>query len=261
VSTEIVCLDRASFLSDPGKVRESLISSEGALVLIQKPYGDTSFHAVNRIRKAISRATDVRRVKCGHAGTLDPLATGLLIIATRGKTKSLAGLIGLDKTYLVRMRLGVTSASFDLEQPIEISGGEQSITKEAVELAIHALPGEHEQIPPIFSAIKQKGRPAYRAARAGRIPIMVARTIVIHEVEIISIELPYISFRARVSKGTYIRSLVRDIATTLGTGGLLIDLEREAIGEWHVKDALTMEEITQILKKPEYEAADPLHHS
>ncbi len=242
-------LDRASFLSDPAKARENILSSEGALLLIQKPYGETSFHAVNQIRKAMSRVTGIRRVKCGHAGTLDPLATGLLIIATRHKTKELANLIGLDKTYRVRMRLGVTSASFDLEQPIEVSGGEENVTEELVKLAILALPGEHEQIPPIYSAIKQKGQPVYHAARKGRIPIMVARTVFIHNVEIISIELPYITFRVRVSKGTYIRSLVRDIAITLGTAGILIDLEREAIAEWKSEDALTLNEVTTAIQQ------------
>ncbi len=254
-------LNRASFLADPVKVRESILSPEGALILIQKPYADTSFHAVNRIRKAISIVTGIHKIKCGHAGTLDPLATGLLIIATRHKTKELANLIGLDKTYLVKMRLGVTSASFDLEQPIEIAESVQHITKEAVESAINALPGEHQQIPPIYSAIKQKGQPVYHAARKGRIPIMVARTVFIHNVEIISIELPYITFRARVSKGTYIRSLVRDIAATLGTGGLLIDLEREAIGEWKSENALTLQEAINLINDPQYAMADPVHHS
>jgi len=215
--------------------------------LIEKPYGETSFHAVNQIRKAMSRATGLRRVKCGHAGTLDPLATGLLIIATRHKTKELANLIGIDKTYLVRMRLGVTSASFDLEQRVEIIGGEENVTEAMARSAILALPGEREQIPPIYSAIKQGGQPVYHAARKGRTPTMVARTIFVHNVEIISIELPYMCFRVRVSKGTYIRSLVRDIAVSLGTGGVLVDLEREAIGEWRSENALTLNEVTSAI--------------
>jgi tRNA pseudouridine55 synthase len=240
-------LDRASFLANPAKACESLISPEGALLLIEKPYGETSFHAVNQIRKAMSRATGLRRVKCGHAGTLDPLATGLLIIATRHKTKELANLIGIDKTYLVRMRLGVTSASFDLEQRVEIIGGEENVTEAMARSAILALPGEREQIPPIYSAIKQGGQPVYHAARKGRTPTMVARTIFVHNVEIISIELPYMCFRVRVSKGTYIRSLVRDIAVSLGTGGVLVDLEREAIGEWRSENALTLNEVTSAI--------------
>ncbi len=242
-------IDRSSLLADPTTAREQILSSEGALLLIQKPYGETSFYAVNQIRKAMSRVTGIRRVKCGHAGTLDPLATGLLIIATRHKTKELANLIGLDKTYRVRMRFGVTSPSFDLERPIEIIGDEQHITCEAVESAINGLPGDHEQMPPIYSAIKQGGQPVYHAARAGRTPVMTARSIFVHEVEIISVELPYITFRVRVSKGTYIRSLVRDIAVTLGTGGILIDLDREAIGEWRVSDAIPLNEVTTAIQQ------------
>ncbi len=254
-------LDRASILGDPTNARESILSTDGALLLIQKPYGETSFHAVNQIRKAISRVTDIRRVKCGHAGTLDPLATGLLIIATRHKTKKLADLIGLDKTYRVRMRLGISSASFDLEQPIEVIGGEKNITAETVASAIHALPGEHEQMPPIYSAIKQGGQPVYHAARAGKTPVMVARTIFVHDVELITTQLPYICFRVRVSKGTYIRSLVRDIAAQLGTGGLLIDLEREAIGEWSVSDAITLQDTTNLITNNQHEIANSAHHS
>jgi tRNA pseudouridine55 synthase len=254
-------LNRSCILADPAKACKQVISPEGALVLLQKPYGETSFHVVNRIRKAISLSTGIRKIKCGHAGTLDPLATGLLIIATRYKTKELANLIGLDKTYRVKMRLGVTSASFDLEQPIEISENAHYITKEAVELAINDLPGEHEQIPPIYSAIKQGGQPVYHAARKGRIPIMVARTIFVHNVEIISIELPYITFRARVSKGTYIRSLVRDIAVTLGTGGILSDLEREAIGEWKAENALTLDEALNLIREMPLQLADHFNHS
>jgi tRNA pseudouridine55 synthase len=247
VSSLIECLDRGSVLSDPANAREQILSPEGALLLVQKPYGETSFHAVNQIRKAMSRVTGIRRMKCGHAGTLDPLATGLLIIATRHKTKELANLIGLDKTYRVRMRLGVTSPSFDLERPVEIVGGEENITIEAIESAIQALPGEHGQLPPIYSAIKQGGQPVYHAARAGRTPVMVARSIFVHDVEIIFMELPYITFRVRVSKGTYIRSLVRDIAVQLGTAGILIDLEREAIGEWRSENALTLNEVTSTI--------------
>lgn len=228
---------------------ERILSKEGALILVQKPYGETSFHAVNQIRKASSHVTGIRRVKCGHAGTLDPLATGLLIIATRGKTKALADIVGMDKTYRLRMRLGVTSPSFDLERPVEITGGDDMLTSDAVETAVRALEGEHEQIPPIYSAIKQQGKPVYLAARAGNTPVMTARTIMVHNVEILSDELPFVSFRVRVSKGTYIRSLVRDVAATLGTGGLLIDLEREAIGEWKSEDAATLNEVVTTIRQ------------
>src|SRR5207248_3068543 len=149
-------------------------------------------------RKSITRATGIRRVKCGHAGTLDPLATGLLILATRGATKQLTQMVGLDKTYLLTMRFGVTSASFDLERPIEIVGGEKKLSEDIVRSAIESLIREHSQIPPHYSAIKQQGRPVYKKARAGMEVTLTPRPIVVHDVEIVSVELPHASFRVRV---------------------------------------------------------------
>jgi len=245
---EIRVLDRESVLRDSAIAREEILSTEGAFLLLDKPYGVSSFFVVNRIRKSISESLDIRKVKCGHAGTLDPLATGLLIIATRHKTKEIGILVGLDKIYRIRMRFGVTSASFDLEQPIEITGGESDLTKEKVIAAIESLCGIHQQIPPAFSAIKQKGRPVYLRARAGKDVLLAAREIVVHNVEVISIDLPYASFRVRVSKGTYVRSIVRDIAESLGTGGVLIHLVREAIGPYKLENALTLDEAVNLAK-------------
>src|ERR1051325_10127013 len=130
--------------TDHAIAREAILSDEGELILIDKAYGDTSFSAVNRIRRQISIATGIRKIKCGHAGTLDPLASGLLILATRRQTKTLADLVGLDKVYYLRVRFGVTSASFDLEQPIEIVGGEETLADEQVRSTIANLKGEHD---------------------------------------------------------------------------------------------------------------------
>jgi tRNA pseudouridine55 synthase len=231
----------------PEEVHDKIVSEEGAILLVDKPYARTSFFIVNRIRKAMSQSTGIKRIKTGHAGTLDPLATGLLIIATRRQTKALQNLIGLDKTYLVTIRLGITSLSFDLERPIEIVGGEEALTKEEVQSAIESFVGEQSQVPPDFSAIKQHGRPVYHKARAGIALTLAPRTIVIHEVEVVSIELPYASFRVRCSKGTYIRSIVRDLGLALGTGAILTDLCREAIGPWQLKDALTLGEVVNVI--------------
>ncbi len=235
-------------LAQPEAAREAIISEDGALLLVNKPYGETSFHVVNFIRHPIRVATGIKGVKVGHAGTLDPLATGLLIIATRRKTKQLAHLLGLEKTYLLRMRFGITSPSFDLERPIEIIGGEAGLTPEAVRAAIEALPGEHDQMPPIFSAIKQHGHAVYLRARKGKEVILATRPVVIHTSEVVSIDLPFATFRVRVSKGTYIRSIVRDVAESLGTGGVLVDLVRESIAEWRLEDALTLDEAINLLK-------------
>ncbi len=248
-SSQIEVLDNESILVDPQESFARLVRPEGALLLIDKPYGETSFYAVNQIRKAMSRATGIRRVKCGHAGTLDPLATGLLLIATRGMTKALQGLQGLEKTYLVRMRFGVTSPSFDLERPIQICDGADRLTEDAVYSAILALPGEHSQLPPIYSAIKQQGKPVYKRARAGEDVTLTARVIQVHQVEVVSIRLPEAAFRVRVSKGTYIRSLVRDLAVSLGTCGILLDLVRERVGAWNVASALSLPEAVGILSE------------
>jgi tRNA pseudouridine55 synthase len=249
VQDALVVLNRHAVLRDPTAAAESILSEEGALLLVNKPYADTSFYIVNKIRKAMSNATGLRRIKCGHAGTLDPLATGLLILATRRKTRQLTQLIGLEKTYLLRMRFGVTSPSFDLERPIELVDGADELTPERVSAAIASLPGSHKQMPPIFSAIKQKGRPVYLKARAGKEVTMVERDVVIHSTELIEMNLPEVTFRVRVSKGTYVRSLVRDLAVSLGTGGILVDLVREAIGPWRFEDALTPNEAVDLLSK------------
>lgn len=258
-SSEIEILDRAAILSNTVESFERLTSKEGALLLLDKPYGETSFFMVNRLRSAITRATGIRKVKCGHAGTLDPLATGLLILATRGATKLISRLIGLDKTYQLRMRFGVTSPSLDLERPIEIVDQAPELSEEMVIAAVEALRGEHEQVPPIFSAIKQHGRPVYKLAHAGLTTTLLPRTIFVHAVEVIGVELPYVTFRVRVSKGTYVRSLVRDLAVSLGTVGILVDLVREAIGEWMVADALTLAEATRIIEESQIVPTEPLH--
>src|ERR1035441_5737977 len=140
-ASEIRIWDHESVQRNPSTAREEILSTNGAFLLLDKPYGVSSFYVVNRIRRAISESVGIRKVKCGHAGTLDPLATGLLIIATRYKTREIGTLVGMDKVYRIRMRFGVTSASFDLEQPVEITGGEESLTNEQVFAAIESLRG------------------------------------------------------------------------------------------------------------------------
>ena len=245
-ASEIRIWDRESVQRNPSTAREEILSTNGAFLLLDKPYGVSSFYVVNRIRRAISESVGIRKVKCGHAGTLDPLATGLLIIATRYKTREIGTLVGMDKVYRIRMRFGVTSASFDLEQPVEITGGEENLTQASVCAAIESLRGTHQQIPPAFSAIKQKGRPVYLRARTGKDVVLAAREIVVHDVDVLFVDLPYASFRVRVSKGTYVRSLVRDIAESFGTGGILIDLVREAIGPFKLENALTLDEAVDL---------------
>ncbi len=225
--SEPIFIDRALALVDPQGAHDAISSEHGALMLIDKPYGDTSFHVVARVRYALSRATGIKKVKVGHAGTLDPLATGLLIIGTRRSTKLLDSLLGEEKTYLVTLRLGVTSESFDLERPITIRTTDFSgLNAQLVETALVQFRGEIMQTPPIHSAIKQNGKPVYERARRGDAIEMVARQVTVYSLTLESCTLPSLMLRVRCSKGTYIRTLVCDLGEVLGTGAVMTDLVR-----------------------------------
>lgn len=236
--------------AEPELARQTIISKEGGLILMNKPYGETSFFVVNQVRRTISITTGIKRVKVGHAGTLDPLATGLLILATRGRTKSLERLLGLSKTYKVQMRLGITSASFDLEQPI-IAFPMPEISRAQAEDAVLSFQGDQMQEPPIFSAIKKDGKPMYLSARRGDETKLASKAVCIHSIELHDVSLPFLTFSVDCSKGTYIRSLVRDIAEKLGTVGIMTALERDSIGEWNIADALSVQEARDLINPPQ----------
>lgn len=243
-------IGKAIAQSDPELARQTLLSKEGGLLLIDKPYGETSFFVVNQIRRKMTLTTGIKRVKVGHAGTLDPLATGLLILATRGSTKRLDQLLGLSKTYKVQMRLGITSASFDLEQPI-IAYPLPELTEDQIREAILSFGGEQMQEPPIYSAIKRDGKPMYHYARKGEDSKLASKPINIHSIELHEIALPFVTFSVNCSKGTYVRSLVRDIAERLGTVGVMTALERDTIGEWNITDALSVQEARDLIDPSE----------
>jgi tRNA pseudouridine55 synthase len=238
----------SDFRRDPSTILSALNEEHGALLLFDKPYGYTSFSVVNTFRHLLQKFSGDSWVKVGHGGTLDPLATGLLILATRRGTKYLTHLLGLEKTYWCEIRLGITSPSFDLETPIKIIGGVESITFEQVQDTLSNFVGSQLQRPPIFSAVKLKGKPMYEHARKGRSIEMAQKNIIIHSIKDIEISLPFVRFRAECSKGTYIRSLASDIGTELKTGAVLTNLRRETIGGWSVRDAL----IENMLEKLTY---------
>ena len=244
-------LTLSDYLRDPSLLLPALNSESGALILIDKPYGLTSFSMVYRLRHLLARYSGDKKVKVGHGGTLDPLATGLLILATRRATRSLTNLLGLEKTYWCELRLGITTPSFDLETPIVIIGGVEKLTYDHVESTLRSFVGIQLQRPPIFSAVKLRGKPMYKHARKGRDIEMAEKSITIHSIEGIEIDLPFVRFRAECSKGTYIRSLVSDIGKMLGTGAVLTNLRREKIGKWMIEDAITTEMIDSL---GEYEA-------
>ncbi len=219
------------------KSLEDLQVLEGEMLLIDKPYGWTSFGVVTQVKKWT-------KAKIGHAGTLDPLASGLVICCTGKMTKKLTELLGLKKEYTGIIHLGATTPTYDLESVPENPKDCNHLTTELIEEARRTFCGEIEQFPPIHSAIKQEGKPIYELARKGKEVIMKSRKVQIEEFEITEIKLPEIHFRIVCSSGTYIRSLAHDFGAALGCGGYLQALRRTAIGEHRIEDAYTMEEMS-----------------
>lgn len=210
----------------------------GQLLLLNKPLGWTSFDVVNKLRYRL------KIKKIGHAGTLDPLATGLLIICTGKMTKRIEEFMGLEKEYTGTFVVGQTTPSYDLEtevtQPVDIS----SVTEELILNAVKTLTGTISQLPPAHSAIKIGGKRAYKFARQGKEVELKPRDVEVKEFEITSIALPMITFRVVCSKGTYIRSLARDLGESLGVGAYLSQLCRTRIGRFKLEDALSVDDVT-----------------
>jgi tRNA pseudouridine55 synthase len=208
---------------------------KGGVILIDKPYKWTSFDAINKVKI-------MARLKIGHAGTLDPLATGLLICCTGEFTKKISEYQRLPKEYTGIIHLGATTATYDLESVPENQLPYEHITEEQIHAATAQFTGDIMQTPPIHSAIKKDGERAYDLARAGVDVKMLPRPVTISEFEITKISLPEVHFRVLCSTGTYIRSLANDFGAALGCGGYLQELRRTKIGELDVADALTPEQ-------------------
>ena len=211
--------------------------AEGEMLLVRKPAGWTSFDVVHRIRKI----TGVKKV--GHAGTLDPLATGLLIVCTGKKTKSIAGFVGLDKEYEAEMVLGGRTESFDRATPVVETRSTEGVDEERVRTVLAEFTGPRLQMPPMWSAGSVKGKRLYKYAREGVEVDRLPREIVIHGIEPLLIRVPLVRFRVTCSKGTYVRSLVSEMGERLGCGAYLSALERTRIGPFRVADAVTLEEL------------------
>lgn len=210
---------------------------EARLILIDKPYGWTSFDVVNKLRYKL------KIKKIGHAGTLDPLATGLLIICTGKMTKRIEEFMGLEKEYTGKLVLGQTTASHDLETPVSAACDISHITEEMIRLAASQFTGKISQIPPAHSAIKIGGKRAYESARKGKDIELKPREVEVREFEITQVQLPEVSFRIVCSKGTYIRSLVRDLGNALECGAYLAELCRTRIGTMLLKNAVAIEDV------------------
>jgi len=212
---------------------------EGELILLNKPLAWTSFDAVNKLKKAC------RFKKIGHAGTLDPLATGLLILCTGKKTKEIDTYQGAEKEYTGKLVLGKTTPSIDLETPFDAEYPVEHITSEMLQTAAQELTGEIQQYPPIYSAVKMGGERLYKKARRGETVEIKPRTVTVSTFEIITQNFPEISFRIVCSKGTYIRSLVRDLGMLVHSGAYMSELCRTRIGEFWLKDAEEIEDFIQ----------------
>lgn len=218
----------------------------GELLLIDKAIDWTSFDAVNKVRRLISRQLG-KKLKVGHAGTLDPKATGLLLICTGAMTKRINELVGLDKEYTGTFFLGATTPSYDTETEINHKSKIDHLTSEMILAATQKFIGTIQQVPPQFSAKLVDGKRAYLSARKNKEVKIEPVTITIKEFEITRIDMPEVSFRVVCSKGTYIRSLARDFGEALNSGGYLTSLRRNRIGQYSVQDALTVAQFEALL--------------
>ena len=219
---------------------------EGYIAVIDKPYEWTSADVVRKIKFALRRK-GYRKIKVGHAGTLDPLATGILIICIGKATKMVEQLQAEEKEYVAELRLGATTPSFDMEHPVDKTFPTEHITREAVEAALQSLTGERLQAPPLYSAKKVEGVRAYEFARAGEEVELKKALINIYEMELMRYEMPDIEIRVRCSKGTYIRSLAGEIGDAVESGAYLTSLRRVRSGGFTVENAWQLDDFLKNL--------------
>lgn len=224
---------------------------QGEILIFDKPLHWTSFDIVNRVRGMLCRALGVKKLKVGHAGTLDPLATGVVIVCTGRLTKQIDQLMEHTKEYEAVLQLGATTPSFDLEHPVDATYPTAHITRELVEQVLPTFLGEQWQVPPVYSAVKINGKRAYEYARRGQqedIEIK-PKLLVIDAIDLLAFDPATMQLTLRVvcSKGTYIRALARDIGERLGSGAHLIALRRTRVGDYTLADCITIDQLQQSL--------------
>ncbi|MCD8284720.1 MAG: tRNA pseudouridine(55) synthase TruB [Prevotellaceae bacterium] len=222
---------------------------EGEILYFDKAQGWTSFNLVAKVRRMLCLKLDIKKLKVGHAGTLDPLATGVLIVCTGKATKRIAELQGQEKEYVATLQLGATTPSFDLEKPVDKTYPTQHITEELVRETLRRFEGEIDQVPPAFSACKVDGHRAYRLAKRGEEVELKPKRITISEIELLEFnpQEMRLSIRVTCSKGTYIRALARDIGTALRSGAYLTALRRTRIGSTRVEECLRIEDFEEYM--------------
>lgn len=228
----------------------------GEIIIIDKPLGWTSFDAVKRLRGAIQRRLNVRKFKVGHAGTLDPLATGVLIVCTGRATKRITELQEGMKEYVAEVKFGATTPSYDLEKEIDATYPWEHITRERIEEVLPRFIGHVMQVPPVFSAVKIDGKRAYNYARKGKEVDIKAKPLEIREMEILKWEAPVLTLRVLCSKGTYIRALARDLGEALDSGAHLVGLRRTRVGDYTEQQALTIDGAVEIITNGPLEFPD-----
>lgn len=214
---------------------------EGEVLFVNKPLHWTSFNLVSKLRWKLQKTLKMKKLKVGHAGTLDPLATGVMIICTGKSTKLIESFQYQTKEYIATLELGATTPSFDLELPIDATFPTDHISRELIDEVIPRFTGEIWQVPPVYSAVKVDGKRAYDYAREGQDVELKAKLLVIDEIEVLDFALPVLKIRVVCSKGTYIRALARDIGQALGSGAHLTGLERTRIGEVRLENCWEIE--------------------
>ena len=228
----------------------------GEIFAVDKPLGWTSFDAVKRLRGAIQRRLHVKKFKVGHAGTLDPMATGVLVICTGRATRQIEGIQSGIKEYVATLRLGATTPSFDLETGIDARYPYEHITLELIEEKLPAFRGKIMQVPPIYSAVKVDGKRAYDLARKGKDAELKAKPLEITALEVLEYDPPLLKLRVECSKGTYIRALARDIGESLGSGAHLTALRRTRVGDFSAERTLSMEQAAALIAHASLEFPD-----
>ena len=228
---------------------------EGEFIYINKPYGISSFGALAHIRFVVSKRLGIKRVKIGHAGTLDPLATGVLVLCTGKKTKLIEELQKHTKEYLATLQFGATTDSYDREYTVNRTYPKSHITKELIEQVLPTFTGEIMQVPPIFSACNVNGKRAYELGRKGHEVVLEAKPVEIHEIELLDFDEREKVLKIRVvcGKGTYIRSLARDLGEAVGSGAFLTDLCRTKSGDVSLADCMTFDEFHEWFEHQEVE--------
>ena len=229
----------------PNQINKETDFASGALLLINKPPEWTSFDVVKKVRNLIKKKLQIKKIKVGHAGTLDPLATGLLIVCTGKFTKRIDEIQRQGKCYTGHFTLGASTPSFDLETKVNQTFETAHITKQLLEEVVKQFEGEINQIPPIFSALKKDGERLYKLARKNKKVEIESRKVTIHSFKITKINMPEVSFKISCSKGTYIRSIANDFGKALNSGAHLSELCRTKIGDYDLQEAANIKELEE----------------